>query len=79
MRAQVAKWGNSLGIRIPKACADEVGLCEGATVEVKVSGLTLVVAPAQRQYELEELANGIKPKNRHAQTNWGAPVGKEVW
>ncbi len=79
MRTQVSKWGNSLGVRIPKALAQEVGLAEGATVEVKVSGRNLVLAPARREYELEELVAGITPRNRHDESDWGAPVGHEAW
>ena len=79
MRTQVSRWGNSLGVRIPKACAEELGLAEGATVDVKVSGRNLVMEPAQREYALEELVSGITPKNRHAETDWSAPRGKEVW
>lgn len=79
MRTQVSRWGNSLGVRIPKAYAEELGLAEGATVDVKVSGRNLVMEPAQREYALEELVSGITPKNRHAETDWSAPRGKEVW
>lgn len=79
MRTQVSKWGNSLGVRIPKAYAEEVGLSEGATVDVKVSGRKLVLEPARPQYDLEELVAAITPKNRHAAMDWGAPVGKETW
>jgi antitoxin MazE len=79
MHTQVSKWGNSLGVRIPKACAKELGLVEGTTVDVKVSGGKLVLAPARRDYNLEELVAGITPKNRHTETDWGTPVGKEIW
>ena len=79
MRTQVSKWGNSLGVRIPKAYAEEMGLSEGATVEVKLSGRKLVLTPAQPEYDLEELVAGITRKNRHAEMDWGAPVGKETW
>ncbi len=79
MRTQVSKWGNSLGVRIPKAYAEELGLCEGATVEVKVSGRKLVLEPVRPQYTLEELVAGITPKNRHGETDWGRPVGRESW
>ena len=79
MRTQVSKWGNSLGVRIPKAYAEEVGLSEGATVDVKVSGRKLVLEPARPEYDLEELVAAITPKNRHAAMDWGAPVGKEIW
>lgn len=79
MRTQVSKWGNSLGVRIPKAYAEEVGLCEGAAVEVKLSGRKLILTPARPEYELEELVTGITPQNRHGETDWGEPVGKESW
>jgi len=79
MRTQVSKWGNSLGVRIPKAYAEEVGLAEGATVEVKVSGRKLILAPAQPEYDLQKLIGGITPMNRHGETDWGAPAGKEAW
>ncbi len=79
MKTQVSKWGNSLGVRIPKAYAEEVGLSEGATVEVKRSGRKLVLTPVRPEYELEELVAGITPNNRHGETDWGNPVGKENW
>jgi len=79
MRTQVSKWGNSLGVRIPKAYAEELGLSEGVTVEVKVSGRNLVLALARPQYDLKQLVARITPKNRHKETDWGGPVGTEIW
>ena len=79
LRARIARWGNSLGVRIPKAVAKEVGLDEGASVEVSVSGRNLVLAPTHREYNLKELVAGITPGNRHQETDWGAPVGNESW
>ena len=79
MRARIAKWGNSLGVRIPRAVAKEVGLEEGADVEVKISGRDLVLAPVHREYSLAELVAGITPENRHEETEWRAPLGNEHW
>jgi len=79
LRARIAKWGNSLGVRIPKAVAKEVGLDEGTNVDVRVSGRNLVLAPAHREYSLQELVAGITAKNRHGETDWGNPVGNENW
>jgi antitoxin MazE len=79
MRARIARWGNSLAVRIPKDCAEELGLAEGASVEIKIAGRQLVLAPMQQEYILEELVAGITPENRHEETDWGEPVGKEVW
>ncbi|HUO04209.1 MAG TPA: AbrB/MazE/SpoVT family DNA-binding domain-containing protein [Candidatus Binataceae bacterium] len=79
MHAKVAKWGNSLGVRIPKTAAQQIGLNEGADVDVTVSGKRLVLAPTRRKYSLNELVNGITAKNRHAESDWGKPAGKEIW
>jgi antitoxin MazE len=79
MHTQVSKWGNSLAVRIPKASAEEAGLSEGAPVELTVVDGKIVIAPACREYALEELVAGITPRNRHVESDWGAPVGKEIW
>lgn len=35
---QVAKWGNSLAVRIPAAVVEALGLKEGDDVEITISG-----------------------------------------
>ena len=37
MRLQLAKWGNSLALRLPVECVRAAGLSEGDTVEAEVS------------------------------------------
>jgi antitoxin MazE len=37
MDLQVAKWGNSLALRIPSEIVRQLGLREGATVEVQLT------------------------------------------
>ena len=39
----------------------------------------IVVRPAVRRYTLEELIAGPAPKGRRRETDWGEPVGEEVW
>jgi antitoxin MazE len=78
MRVRISKWGNSLGIRIPKAFSLETGLAEGSEVDISVSGGRIVLTPLGREYGLEELADQITPENRHGETDWGKPVGREV-
>lgn len=36
---QVAKWGNSLAIRLPKAVVDALDLKEGDEIEIEVAGM----------------------------------------
>jgi antitoxin component of MazEF toxin-antitoxin module len=38
MAVALRKWGNSVGVRLPKAMLERVGLAEGAQVDVLVEG-----------------------------------------
>lgn len=65
MDMQIAKWGNSLALRIPSELVRQLGLREGATVEAQlnVDG-SLSIRPAQwnRQafaLELSEARNTL--------------------
>ncbi len=77
---QLAKWGNSLAVRIPKAVAEDAQLREGESVQVTVDREgSLVIKAIRRKYQLSKLVSGITPKNRHEETDWGEPLGKEIW
>jgi antitoxin MazE len=78
---QVAKWGNSLAVRIPKEMAGKAGLEKGMEVKLTVSKGSLLLTPKARpkKYTLKGLAKGITPQNRHAETDWGAAAGGEIW
>ena len=76
---RVARWGNSLAVRIPQALAEQAHLHEGAEVEVSVGGGSLSIRRRPRRYTLDELVDQITPENRHEETDWGEPQGKEVW
>ncbi len=78
MRAKVTKWGNSLGLRLPRAVAQELGIDEEGQVEMEVLQGKLVIAPVRaREYSLEELLSGITPENCHAEMDWGGSTGAE--
>ena len=76
---QIAKWGNSLALRLPKSVALEVRLGEGDTVDVSVKNGAIVIRPSRPTYSLEQLVARITPRNRQEESDWGAPVGHEVW
>jgi len=79
MTTQVSRWGNSLGVRLPKAVAGEVQLGEGDTVQLSVDNGAIVIRPSRRRYSLDELVGRITPKNRHDESDWGGPLGDEAW
>lgn len=76
---QVSKWGNSLGVRLPKSVAREVQLGEGDTVQLSVDHGAIVIRPSRRAYSLDELVGRITTKNRHGESDWGGPLGDEAW
>jgi antitoxin MazE len=80
MVGNVAKWGNSLAVRIPQHLAKEIGLSDGAEVEIVAIDGNLTIKPRrQKQYSLDELIAGITPANRHGEIDTGRSVGEEVW
>jgi antitoxin MazE len=54
-RMQVAKWGNSLAVRLPSAVVEALGLHEGDQVEIYVDGTrSMGVARKAERAELIE-------------------------
>ena len=76
---KIARWGNSLGLRLPKAVTSEARIGEGDTVEVSVKDGAIIVRPAPVAFTLHELVSKITPRNRHGETDWGKPEGHEQW
>lgn len=79
MTTQIARWGNSLGLRLPKSVTQEAQVAEGDTVDVSVKNGAIVIRPGRRTYTIDDLVSKITSKNRHDETDWGAPTGREQW
>lgn len=82
MQAKLAKWGNSLGVRIPASVLSETKLEAGSTVEITAEGDDLrlrQVKPARhKRYTLDELLKGLTPEKVHPEIDWGPDVGREI-
>jgi antitoxin MazE len=77
-RAQISKWGNSLGLRVPKDVAAQAGLTEGTRVDVEArDDGSVVIRKARKRYTLEELIAGMTPDKAHPPLMDDAPVGSE--
>ena len=80
MQTRIQKWGNSLGLRIPKSFAAEAQVEAGSTVDISVDDGQLVVTPVRRRkYALRDLLKAINSKNLHHEVDSGAAVGREAW
>jgi antitoxin MazE len=78
MLVQVTKWGNSLGVRVPKEIAKRVGLSDGQQVEIAAEGDHIVIRTGRPAYDLATLLVGMTPKAMHAAFDWGPDKGREA-
>ncbi|HEX3484197.1 MAG TPA: AbrB/MazE/SpoVT family DNA-binding domain-containing protein [Micropepsaceae bacterium] len=74
---QISKWGNSLGVRVPKDAAAKLGLTEGSRVDVSIEGDRLVISTQRPVYTLDELLVGMTPEAMRNAFDWGPDIGRE--
>lgn len=80
MEAIIKKWGNSPALRLSASLMKEAHLTLDQKVSVKVSRGKIIIEPTNRkEYKLEELVAGITSVNSHVESDFGKPVGKEIW
>ena len=77
MRATVSKWGNSLGLRIPRGIAEDAGLAEGSLLDLRVENGRLIAEPVVVE-NLESLLAKVTPKNVHRELLVDSPRGRET-
>lgn len=80
MTAAIAKWGNSLAVRIPQAIAEQVQVQSGSEISIDVVDGKIVLTPHRRKkYTLDELLDGMTSKHLHVEVSTGGSVGNELW
>ena len=80
MQTKIQKWGNSLGLRIPRSFAAEAQVEEGATVDLSVEEGRLLVRPLRvRKYALGALLRKVTRRKLHGEVSTGKRVGREAW
>lgn len=80
MQTKIQKWGNSLGLRIPRSFAKEAGVAAGSDVDLSVRNGDLVIRKVRRKkYPLDELLRDVTARNVHGEIDAGAPEGDEAW
>ncbi len=80
---RIRRWGNSMGVRLPRAALAKARLVEGETVTIKPTAKGLLLSPAKparrkRKYTLRQLCKGMTPARSHPEFPWGPPIGSEV-
>jgi antitoxin MazE len=76
---QIGKWGNSLGIRLPKHILEALHLRSKDKVSCAIEDGKLVLKPVRpvKKYTLKELLAKVEQPGK--EISWGKPEGEEVW
>jgi antitoxin MazE len=78
VQLRITRWGNSLGLRVPRDVAARAGLTEGDRVDIEgFEDGRIVVTPSRRRFTIEELVAGMTPENEHPLEDDG-PIGDEL-
>ena len=82
MVTKIQKWGNSQGLRLARQVLDDARIAVGDDVDVAARDGMIVIVPVRRirgKQSLQELVSRIPKNYKPEETDWGRPVGKEVW
>jgi antitoxin MazE len=80
VKTQLAKWGNSMAVRIPKSVAEAAKLRPGDHLELAVEGSGVVTIRKKKGTPtLKELLRGMTSANLHGEIDWAASAGEEQW
>jgi antitoxin MazE len=83
MKVKVAKWGNSLAVRLPKAALESAGVTAGSELDLIVWNGTLTLRPirktsAQRLADLIAEMKRLGPEREPETLDWGPDRGSEI-
>jgi antitoxin MazE len=80
MTVKIQKWGNSLGIRIPKNVLDELGWKDNEELDIRVSNGKLIIERANifKRKNIFELFAENEGEYESIEIDWGHSSGKEI-
>ena len=79
MTTKIQKWGNSLGVRLPKALFESGQFAEGTEVTINQKDSEIILKVAKKKLPtLKEVMKGMTRENFEPMLDWGPDVGKEI-
>ena len=69
MKTKIQKWGNGLGVRIPKNITEEKSLSEGLDVNVILKDNQIVIEPIQEKVSLKSMLTKVSVDNLRGETD----------
>jgi antitoxin MazE len=83
MTTTIVKWGNSQGIRLPKAFLQNINVSENETVNVVLENEAIIIKKMcgkKHRTTRERLVEfGQDTSYDQQEIDWGKPDGSEIW
>jgi antitoxin MazE len=79
MVTKVSKWGNSLGVRLPKAIIDNLHLKDGSSVVIEKRDGAIIIVPQEKDiFTVNDLIEGMTSEGVLDQFETYEDVGREI-
>jgi antitoxin MazE len=79
MNTKIGKWGNSLGIRLPKYIVESLNLKVDTSLSIALdNGKIVMEISPETNLTIEDLLAQIN-EPPEAELSWGKPEGEEIW
>lgn len=82
MVAKVQKWGNSQGIRFPKAVLEQSQISIGDSIDISARKGQITIklkSKIKGKYDLKDLVKQIPKDYKVSEIDWGSHAGKEEY
>jgi antitoxin MazE len=70
MTIKLQKWGNSMGVRIPKSIIKKVNLEENDELIIEQQDGKIVIFPAKKKLSLSDMMDQVTPENLHREDDF---------
>ena len=78
MSAKIHKWGNSVGVRIPKTIMEKANLSINSEIEIECKNQKIIICGKKKPIQLKDLLSQITKDNLHTEDSY-MKAGKEIW
>lgn len=80
MEIKLQKWGNSLGVRVPKSIVKSMNIKINDILDIKEEDSKIIISvPKKKKISLYEEFKKYNGKNLAKEFTWDESVGKEIW
>ena len=79
MKVSVNRWGNSKGIRLPKAVTEALDIEENDSLNIEIKDGAVILSKPKKEITIEEMFKDYKGGSFQAEIQEFEPEGNEKW